>query len=54
MNIMAFAVCFNSLFVGMCFAMKRYKYRIGDKMRCFNSLFVGMCFAIHIIARLTL
>ena len=37
---------FNSLFVGMCFAMKAGRRRIANSLRGFNSLFVGMCFAI--------
>ncbi len=38
---------FNSLFVGMCFAIQGYLDRGGDLETRFNSLFVGMCFAIH-------
>ena len=41
-------ICFNSLFVGMCFAMLRSDLAIDRVYRCFNSLFVGMCFAITV------
>ena len=37
--------CFNSLFVGMCFAMKRSWSESSSSSSGFNSLFVGMCFA---------
>ena len=37
---------FNSLFVGMCFAMIRQSGAWESFRHSFNSLFVGMCFAI--------
>ena len=38
-------ICFNSLFVGMCFAIESL-FILPIGYFCFNSLFVGMCFAI--------
>ena len=37
--------CFNSLFVGMSFAMLNQADQRQDHQPCFNSLFVGMSFA---------
>ncbi len=38
---------FNSLFVGMCFAILVQPDRKESRVQSFNSLFVGMCFAIY-------
>ena len=41
-----FSWSFNSLFVGMCFAIEKNIERLVGAKISFNSLFVGMCFAI--------